>query len=226
MMKKRTVFAILITLTITAGIFAGCGSSADTVPAGNMTNETGSALKDDESLKDNAAEKKQEDSDQKDTKTQKTTDEKESGAKPESKDTPPAEASAKPADTGAKSDGNDNAGNTQAKPESNTSSKPSGRNSGNSSSGCTSGSGNSGSDSAGGSGNSSSGSTSGSGNSGSAPEAQPEAPAHEHVWQEHTATRQEWVPNIVVVDDYQTQQVVVGCKIECNCCNGNDFWSR
>ena len=42
-------------------------------------------------------------------------------------------------------------------------------------------------------------------------------PPHEHVWQEHTATRQEWVPNIVVVDDYETQTVVVGSVIHCNC---------
>lgn len=202
MMKKRTVFAILITLTITAGIFAGCGNSADAVPASNMTNETGSALEDDEALKDHAAEKKQADSDQEDTKTppavEKTTDEKEAKTKTESKDTAPAEAPAKPADTGAKSEGNGNTGNTQAKPSDgnsgNTSSKPSGGNSGNSSSGNT-----------------------GSGNSGSAPTAKPEVPAHEHTWHEHTATKQEWVPNVVVVDDYQTQQVVVGFYFECNC---------
>ncbi len=42
-------------------------------------------------------------------------------------------------------------------------------------------------------------------------------PPHEHVWQEHTATRQEWIPNIVVVDDYEVQTVVVGSVIHCNC---------
>ena len=42
-------------------------------------------------------------------------------------------------------------------------------------------------------------------------------PPHEHVWQEHTATRQEWIPNIVVVDDYEVQTVVVGYAIQCNC---------
>lgn len=198
-MKKRTLFATLTALTLTASVFAGCGNSADAVPASNMTNETGSALEDDESLKDNDSEKKQADSDQKDTKTlpavEKNTDEKE--AKPGSRDTTPAEAPAKPADTGAKSDGNGNAGNTQARPDTITGSKPSGGNSN--------------------SGNSGSGSTGSSGNSGSAPEAQPEAPAHEHVWHEHTATKQEWAPNIVVVDDYETQQVEVGCNIQCNC---------
>ena len=54
-MKKRTVLAMLTALTITASVFAGCGSSADAVPASNMTDKTGSALEDDESLKDNAA---------------------------------------------------------------------------------------------------------------------------------------------------------------------------
>ena len=46
---------------------------------------------------------------------------------------------------------------------------------------------------------------------------EPAAPAHEHVWHEHTATRQEWVPNIVTVDDYETRDVVVGGFIHCNC---------
>lgn len=45
----------------------------------------------------------------------------------------------------------------------------------------------------------------------------PEAPAHEHVWHEHTATKQEWVPSIVTVDDYETRDVVVGENIHCNC---------
>lgn len=42
-------------------------------------------------------------------------------------------------------------------------------------------------------------------------------PAHTHVWKEHTATKQEWVPNIVTVPDYATQQVKTGSKIVCNC---------
>lgn len=45
----------------------------------------------------------------------------------------------------------------------------------------------------------------------------PEAPAHEHVWHEHTAEKQEWVPNIVTVDDYETRDVVVGYVTQCNC---------
>ena len=203
-MKKRTVLAMLTALTITASVFAGCGSSADAVPASNMTDKTGSALEDDESLKDNAADKKQADSEQKDTKTppavEKTTDEKEAEAKAETKDTAPA-------DTTAKSNGNGSTGNTG--------SKPSGGNSGGSNSSKPSNGNNSSAPSGGN--NSSASSGGNSGNSGSAPAAQPEAPAHEHTWHEHTATKQEWVPNVVVVDDYQTQQVVVGFYFECNC---------
>ena len=36
---------------------------------------------------------------------------------------------------------------------------------------------------------------------------QPSAPAHSHSWKDHTATKQVWVPNIVTVTDYETQQV-------------------
>ncbi len=32
--------------------------------------------------------------------------------------------------------------------------------------------------------------------------AQPSQPVHEHVWKEHTAITQTWIPNIVVVEDY------------------------
>lgn len=46
---------------------------------------------------------------------------------------------------------------------------------------------------------------------------EPAAPAHEHVWHEHTAEKQEWVPNIVTVDDYETQQVPVRSDVHCNC---------
>ena len=35
-------------------------------------------------------------------------------------------------------------------------------------------------------------------------------PAHEHSWKEHTATTQKWVPNIVVVDDYETKYTSYG----------------
>lgn len=42
-------------------------------------------------------------------------------------------------------------------------------------------------------------------------------PAHTHAWKEHTATKTEWVPNIVTVPDYGTQQVVVGSAWHCNC---------
>ncbi len=31
---------------------------------------------------------------------------------------------------------------------------------------------------------------------------QPEQPAHQHTWQDHVATTQTWIPNIVVVEDY------------------------
>lgn len=42
-------------------------------------------------------------------------------------------------------------------------------------------------------------------------------PSHTHNWVAHTATKQVWVPNIVVVDDYETQNVKVGFKTVCNC---------
>lgn len=41
-------------------------------------------------------------------------------------------------------------------------------------------------------------------------------PVHEHSWKEHTATTQTWVPNIVVVDDYEEQDVAVGALYICN----------
>ena len=37
--------------------------------------------------------------------------------------------------------------------------------------------------------------------------AQPAHPAHTHSCKEHTATKQVWVPNMVVVDDYETRVV-------------------
>ena len=64
---------------------------------------------------------------------------------------------------------------------------------------------NSGSASTGNSG--SSGSTSsGSSNTGGS-SSQPSQPAHQHVWKNHTATKQVWVSNMVTVPDYETQQV-------------------
>lgn len=60
--------------------------------------------------------------------------------------------------------------------------------------------GNSGSNSNGSGSSSSGGSSSGSSN-------KPSAPAHSHSWKDHTATKQVWVPNIVTVPDYETQQV-------------------
>lgn len=36
---------------------------------------------------------------------------------------------------------------------------------------------------------------------------QPSQPAHQHVWKNHTATKQVWVSNMVTVPDYETQQV-------------------
>lgn len=48
----------------------------------------------------------------------------------------------------------------------------------------------------------------------STPEPQP---VHEHVWKEHTATTQTWIPNIVTVEDYETQYVVVGGHAICSC---------
>lgn len=58
----------------------------------------------------------------------------------------------------------------------------------------------------------SSGSTgSGSSNTGGS-SSQPSQPAHQHVWKNHTATKQVWVSNMVTVPDYGSQQVVVGTK--------------
>ena len=49
--------------------------------------------------------------------------------------------------------------------------------------------------------------SSASGGSSSGSSSQPSAPAHSHSWKDHTATKQVWVPNIVTVPDYETQQV-------------------
>ena len=43
-----------------------------------------------------------------------------------------------------------------------------------------------------------------------------QAPAHEHQWKEHKATRQEWVSNIVSVPDYETREQTFTFFI-CNC---------
>ena len=47
---------------------------------------------------------------------------------------------------------------------------------------------------------------SGSSNTGGS-SSQPSQPAHQHVWKNHTATKQVWVSNMVTVPDYETQQV-------------------
>ena len=43
-----------------------------------------------------------------------------------------------------------------------------------------------------------------------------QAPAHTHQWKEHKATREEWVPNIVSVPDYEVQETKM-TFIMCNC---------
>lgn len=45
----------------------------------------------------------------------------------------------------------------------------------------------------------------------------PSEPEHTHVWKEHLAETQTWVPNIVMVDDYETQRVCIGSHYICNC---------
>ena len=87
-----------------------------------------------------------------------------------------------------------------SKPEATTPSGDNGNTSdkGNANSNSGSNAGNSGSN---GNGSSTSGGTSGGSSS------QPSAPAHSHSWKDHTATKQVWVPNIVTVPDYETQQV-------------------
>lgn len=59
---------------------------------------------------------------------------------------------------------------------------------------------------AGNSGSNGNGSSASGGSSGGS-SSKPSAPAHTHSWKDHTATKQVWVPNIVTVPDYETQQV-------------------
>ena len=46
---------------------------------------------------------------------------------------------------------------------------------------------------------------------------QPSQPVHEHVWKEHTATTQTWIPNIVVVEDYGelSSRVLLSQQVPC-----------
>lgn len=89
-----------------------------------------------------------------------------------------------------------------SKPEATT---PSGNNGNTGDKGNAGNNGNSGSN-AGNSGSNSNGSSA-SGGSSSGSSSKPSAPAHTHSWKDHTATKQVWVPNIVTVPDYETQQV-------------------
>lgn len=89
-----------------------------------------------------------------------------------------------------------------SKPETTT---PSGDNGNTSDKGNASNNGNGGSN-AGNSGSNSNGSGTSSKPSGGS-SSKPSAPAHSHSWKDHTATKQVWVPNIVTVPDYETQQV-------------------
>lgn len=79
--------------------------------------------------------------------------------------------------------------------------------------------GSNGGNTSGGSGNSSGGNSSSNGgnNNGSSSGNTSSKPSHTHNWVAHTATRQVWVPKIVVVDDYETQNVKVGFNVVCNC---------
>lgn len=89
-----------------------------------------------------------------------------------------------------------------SKPEATT---PSGNNGNTSDKGNAGNNGNSGSN-AGNSGSNGNGSGTSSKPSGGS-SSQPSAPAHSHSWKDHTATKQVWIPNIVTVPDYETQQV-------------------
>lgn len=89
-----------------------------------------------------------------------------------------------------------------SKPEATT---PSGDNGNTSDKGNANSNGNGGSN-AGNSGSNGNGSSTSSKPSGGS-SSQPSAPAHSHSWKDHTATKQVWVPNIVTVPDYETQQV-------------------
>lgn len=44
-----------------------------------------------------------------------------------------------------------------------------------------------------------------------------QAPAHTHQWKEHKATREEWVPNIVSVPDYETVDIITTYYVCDNC---------
>ena len=88
--------------------------------------------------------------------------------------------------------------------------------SGSSDSSRASDSGGSGSGGTSGSGSSDSGGTSGSGGSGSNVTTPTTVSTHTHNWKEHTATKQVWVPNIVIVDDYEERNKVVHYA-ECSC---------
>ena len=102
---------------------------------------------------------------------------------------------------------NENKPSEEKKPEK----KPETTGSGNSSGGNSSGGGNTSSgngNSSGGGNTSSGGSTSSGGGSTS---------THTHNWVAHTATRQVWVPDIVVVDDYELRDVKIGYDVVCNC---------
>lgn len=44
-----------------------------------------------------------------------------------------------------------------------------------------------------------------------------QAPAHIHQWKEHKATREEWVPNIVSVPDYETVNITTPYYVCDNC---------
>ena len=89
-----------------------------------------------------------------------------------------------------------------SKPEATT---PSGNNGNTTDKGNANNNGNGGSN-AGNSGSNGNGSSTSGGTSGGS-SSQPSAPAHSHSWKDHTATKQVWVPNIVTVPDYETQQV-------------------
>ncbi len=54
------------------------------------------------------------------------------------------------------------------------------------------------------------------GGSAPAPTQPAPVPVHTHSWKEHTVTEQVWVPNIVVVDDYE-DRVIDMSYYECNC---------
>ncbi len=209
-MKVKHITALLMALTLTAALSA-CGgnktSNTSSVSAnketGNEISKTSSAAVSGSAVATTAAVSKDEEATEEAVRAI-------AQAEPSSKPMEPtsdSSGSAEPATSKPKPDSSASGGTAPSK------SKPKSTDSGGSRSS--------------GSGSSSSGGSSGSGSGGgSAPSPVPDptpaptqpapVPVHTHSWKEHTVTEQVWVPNIVVVDDYE-DRVIDMSYFECDC---------